>query len=524
VIERAIENWLTNTTERSYQAPFCQVLVRNGHRVLYSSTHGVGEEGKDVISIDKSGNCFAYQLKTGNINVSTWRLISGEVRELVELPVLHPSVDPKRRHRSILVTNGQITDGVRERINHMNDDNRRKRRRYSQLDVVERSALLRDFIDAQGGFIPNELRQFNLFLKFFLADGNDFLDKDAYFEFFNQSLSQSLPKPKSRARDAISSSVIVAACMLHPYERVGNHYALFEAWTCLAGLMIRCAHRTGLGDRDWRESLGIALSEVFRSLCALRDEAISKEHLLEGNLLGDGGLMYRARATLLMGCLAALGAHLHANAQQEGQEGAVLEFIQRNKALLWFWGESAFPHIFSVVKYLELKNQRDDASSLSRSLLNAVICSNSPRREVGIPNPYYAVNDVLESAYGVSSSRTDLGQFAGSSYCLPAIIEMLARRGERALLSHNWRQISHIGLREFKPDKLEDWFLWRVENGVNDEEFRGAPKSWSALLQQAKDLSALPELFREHAGLLRFFILACPHRANRHIIRLLDNA
>jgi hypothetical protein len=40
VIERAIENWLTRTNERNYQAALCQVLMHQGHRVLHSSVHG----------------------------------------------------------------------------------------------------------------------------------------------------------------------------------------------------------------------------------------------------------------------------------------------------------------------------------------------------------------------------------------------------------------------------------------------------------------------------------------------------
>lgn len=126
MLERAIENWLTNTNERSYQLAFCHLLIREGHKVLHVSSHRSLEQGKDIITIDSEGQCCAYQLKIGDINIPAWRNIREEVRELMELPVVHPSVDKVRIHKSFLVTNGEIGDEVRVQIDQMNDDNVRR--------------------------------------------------------------------------------------------------------------------------------------------------------------------------------------------------------------------------------------------------------------------------------------------------------------------------------------------------------------------------------------------------------------
>lgn len=50
------------------------------------------EQGKDIITIDKSGNYCAYQLKTGNIDLPKWREIRPEIEELIQLPIIHPSI------------------------------------------------------------------------------------------------------------------------------------------------------------------------------------------------------------------------------------------------------------------------------------------------------------------------------------------------------------------------------------------------------------------------------------------------
>lgn len=54
-IARAIENWLTDTKERDYQAPYCQVLSHQGHKILYNSRYGPLEAGKDIVTVDTNG-------------------------------------------------------------------------------------------------------------------------------------------------------------------------------------------------------------------------------------------------------------------------------------------------------------------------------------------------------------------------------------------------------------------------------------------------------------------------------------
>ena len=45
-------------------------------------------------------------LKTGNIDLKTWREIRGEIEELIQLPIVHPSVPKEDGHSSYLVCNG----------------------------------------------------------------------------------------------------------------------------------------------------------------------------------------------------------------------------------------------------------------------------------------------------------------------------------------------------------------------------------------------------------------------------------
>lgn len=522
MIERAIENWLSNTNERNYQVPFCQVLLHKGHKVIYVSSHRPMEQGKDIITIDSIGNYYAFQLKTGSIDLKRWRNILGEVKELIELPIIHPSVDKTKVHKSFLVTNGEITDEVRIQIDQINEDNQRKGREYSYLDVINGKALLKEFLDAEGEFIPKGLEDFRLFLELFLADGTDFLLKDKYFDFLNMAIFKDAPRQKSDAINGISSSVVIAAYLLNPYQIQRNYYALFEAWTCLTACMVRYAQKTGLKKEDWIDSLNLVISEIARNLSLLKDETLEREDFLEGSWLGDGGLLYRARATIVLGALATLEIYLHMADEKYIQDKKLLELIKDNIPILWFWGESAFPYFFSLIKYLELNNEGQIAQSLLNTLFLGIVNENSLRRPIGLANPYYSANDVLETVLGIDTGKIDFSQFSGSSYTLETMILMIARRNGREALEKNWRKLSHIQFKEFKPDNFEDTFVWRTEEGSNHAAFPKATRSWAELIKKANDLSEVPDLYLKYSELLHFFILVCPHRTNKLLIGLLD--
>src|SRR5271157_168157 len=80
---RIIENWLTSINERQYQLPFCQVLAADNETILYVSSHGPFEKGKDVITRTSEGEFRAYQLKARDLGLTEWRAIYGEIANLV---------------------------------------------------------------------------------------------------------------------------------------------------------------------------------------------------------------------------------------------------------------------------------------------------------------------------------------------------------------------------------------------------------------------------------------------------------
>lgn len=522
MIERAIENWLINAGERNYQIPFCQVLLSKGHKVIYVSSHRPMEQGKDIVTIDNEDNYCAYQLKTGKLDIPTWRRISGEIEELIELPIIHPSVDKSKPWKSFLVTNGEVIDEVRIQIDQRNDDNLRRQRGYSYLDIIDGHTLLGEFINSQGNFIPRKLEDFDAFLRLFLADGTDYLPKAKFFEFLNNTVLVNISNRQSDPIDAISSSVIITGYLLSPYQIQENHYALFEAWTALGACIVRHAEKSGIGKEDWIDSFRLVNFEIIRNLSLLKEETLARKDFLEGDWLGDGGLVYRARATIVLGTLATLELHFHSTDKEYVPDKRLLGLVKDSINTLWFWGESAFPCFFNLINYLEFNNEAEIARSLLDGVFLGLVGRNSDRAQTGLPNSYYSIIDVLGATLGTSTQKIDFGQFSGSSHILEAMILMIARRDGRSLLETNWGKLSHIQFEEFRPERIEDTFLWRANEGSNHSEFPKQTQSWAKLIQEARSTEGVPNLYSENLELLRFFILICPHRTNKSIIGLLD--
>jgi len=388
VIERAIENWLTKTNERNYQAAFCQVLMHEGHRVLFSSSHGPMAQGKDIITIAPDGRCHAYQTKTGDIGLSEWRAIAGEILELIELPVDYPGVDKAQIHRAFLVTNGTISDPVRVQINDRNEDNERKNRQHAYLQVIGRDSLLKSFVDAQGRFVPRELPDMRAFLELYLHEGRGLLPKEKLFAVLDRVAFGEQPIRRSDAVDAITSSLVVVTYLLNAFEQSQDYAAVAEGWAVLASSLVRYLSRHAVAEKHWRASLDLVVGEVSAKLTLLRADVISRADFLEGDIRVDGGLLLGARTLIVLGLLAFNELWRPQN-RPPGLDEAVLSLVRQHLARRFVWGDSAFPYLFHIIRFLEARGENAIALDQLGQLFVSVINSNVAAQGPIFPGPYY---------------------------------------------------------------------------------------------------------------------------------------
>lgn len=522
MIERAIENWLINTNERNYQLPFSQTLINEGHEILYVSTHGQLEEGKDICSLDSKGVANAFQLKTGNINLAQWRIIRGEVQELIELPIKHPRVDKRKIHKAFLVANGNINDTVLTRIQEINQDNKIKGRRWAYLDVINIHELLQRFIKAQGSFIPKEPEDFYLFLSIYLADGKNFLPKETFYNILLKLLPEKGITSKSDEIHAITSAPILVSYLLGPYQRAQNYYALFEAWVILALLLIRFVHKRRIPLKRWYCSYNLILGEMQRSIELLKEEVLKRKDFLEGDWHGDGGIVYKARVTLILGLISAYEIFRKQKEQKYCLDKNVLGLIRNNLSSFLLWGEAAFPCYFNVIKFLELSGESNLGQILLDQAFNAVLDNNGVNSPSGLPYFYYDSEIVIKALLGLSQGDINFSSFVGGSYILECIVEILARRNRKDLLEKNWRRISHILYHSFILRDPLDIFLWRTKNGINHSQYPGRTQSWGILRSCSSAKKRIPNIYKAHSDLLGFILIVLPHRQNTNLYYLAD--
>jgi hypothetical protein len=177
VQERVVENWLINTSERSMEVPFCQLLAGEGYRVVHLSRHGEMEQGKDILAIDPQGTPCAFQLKNASgkkITQGDWENIKAQIDRLVELPIRHPSVEEGVKHRAFLVVNGELDEPVRVEIVDRNKV--WKQKDYPELETILLGELQHRFNHLQSNFWPVELNDVKALLELFLANGKAYLN------------------------------------------------------------------------------------------------------------------------------------------------------------------------------------------------------------------------------------------------------------------------------------------------------------------------------------------------------------
>ncbi|MFA6461967.1 MAG: hypothetical protein WCV90_06915 [Candidatus Woesearchaeota archaeon] len=509
MIERAIEHWLINTNERNYQIPFCQVLIARGFEILYISPHGQLEFGKDIIAKDPNNNVWAYQLKTGNITLSVYDKIQREINDLMQCPCDHPNIDKKIPHKSYLVTNGDIKDDVFQRIDKINSTNKV----FSQLETINKDQLLKMFLDQQGIFLPKSFEGFGKFLHFFTKNGADFFPKKEFFQFISEDILIAEGQ-KSNKLNSIYSSVILTSYLLKNYQKMNNFFAQFEAWSVLLSTLIKYIEENSIIDSSIIQTLKLIRQNIDNTLQSIVNEFNERDNFLEGESLGDGKDVYRARVTILLGLVS-----LHSILNKDYNEKTKKKVIE-NLKFGWYWGESAFPYWFYIIKYLEKQKENKISDNYLKIFLEATLSNNGIRNKlIAYSNPYYDVSNIFNAIFNIEP--IDFNQFKGRSYAIEPLISMITRRDKRDLLEDNWRKISHIQFEKFMADSNYDLFNFWNKHGTNHSEFPVQKERWSNL-KLKYDTKVNNDFLEKYKLFLPFFFIVTQHRINEEIVRLLD--
>lgn len=507
-LERVIEDWLTRSDERSYQASFVSLLLRSGHTIKYVSKHSSLEFGKDIVSVSPSGELTAYQLKAGDIGLTSWRKMREEVFELSEVRYGSPTGRKRRPQRCFLVTTGTIHDPVQEQLRDHNEENREKN--FAPIEVVERPELVRMFMDVFTEFFPKAVGSFNDLVRVYLSDGAGPLDK----ALFCSVLQGVAPDQNSKTKTSrtLSNLVVAAEFASTPFRLSENHISIMDVWILTACRIVSLARHLGLKPGQWLPPLGLCRNALEASGTELLAELFKRPDYLQGDPLIDT-LVVPYRRTIALGYGAAvINAH-RILGEEMGQESRELLASLLKHAPLGVWGEGAWNYYANLALAISASPEgvwaaRDLTMSWLAGLLSLQIKE----------SPYWTLESQLSA---IASDRPEREQKPRESYSLGSATDMLCRRMWRQSLAQIWRKVSKRELADFVPNETEDYFDWFIEEGTTGVRILPIPGSWREL--RSASFAQRSDLFTDDDAWLLPLMLCCyPHRVSRRLTGELD--
>jgi len=450
------------------------------------SPQGPFEQGKDIITADAQEHAHGYQLKVGDISLARWRdEVKAEIDELLDVPIIHPSIDKRAPHRSHLVTTGNLADPVRRLIDDVNEA--RLRGSKGVLETETRGQLLKAFVEAHEDTLPKEVDDLRSFFELYTRPGQYNVPKEKLAKLLASVLPPlaegAAPTPRQVGR-AAASALLMASYLLATYEREQNHWAAAEGWAMTTAHLLAVAERHG-GSAGLTTTIGLSKTALFAAVGALKEEVLDRTAFFEPGMVD--GPFYRYRVAIMLGYLAAYQLAKKVRGDADWHDPKVNELIAELGQDLRLTGEAPIAHVLPVYWYLQASGEGEQAEALYTAVLSGVADAAS-NREGGLVSPYYEFDALLRADLGLLEEPVD-ESFALQSYVLRALVTIGARRGHRAPIADKWRKISKVHCSEFYQGSPAGFFVWREEEGELRSAFLQRTQSWAALQAEAQALA-----------------------------------
>ncbi len=523
MIERIIENWLINVNEKSFQTPFCQLLISEGYTVVHLSRHGPFEEGKDILAIDPDGIPCAFQLKGSNgrkISQTEWGKYVEQVVRLVEIPIEHPSIDKTLKRNVFFVLNGELEEEVRVEITKRNTD--WKSRNCPELDTILLGELTKRFSKMYTEIWPLNLSSEKDLLELYLNEGLGYLDKNKFSKFFEKFIIENKRSKKLEIQRLLAGSSLYCSIALTPFVKTQNHIALIEGWIIFLAFLISVIEENDLEEKYWVRTANLIEETIIASLENLYQEVIDKKILTTGNVLVDGPF-YRGRITWILSYLSAYYLQLLKNNDEIKIKEKLELFFLENFKNIYLWGEYAIPQLFSIMWGYHALGFIYRSNRLLYLIFKGVL--EKTINKDGLTPPYHNLGDIILNETMLSNHLKEF-KISERSYSLNSLIHLLTKQGYRGIIAENWQKISKIQLAEFIPSNSINFCLWHCESGSLNESIPNSLQSWKDLQTQANsiNLEIIPKYFRDRPEYLLLFLIVFPHRINSDVVKFLNDS
>lgn len=529
---KLVESWLDNQGERRYQPALIQLLISEGWKVLHNTRHGPLEYGKDVIARNPIGILCALQLK-GNPGS---RLTKNEAQGLipqfteaieVEIPTSYGR-KPNERHKTILVTNGEIDEEARELFDRVAE---RVKNPLCPCDDVEywaRGELLSRFSQKVQDIWPVTVEGLSEAIKIFGEDGLSTPLPERIAVSLRAAFGMFTPGMKAPEKSSkITSIFLLAEVLKSPWYRTENHHALFQI------SVIASVYALQFADVDKRLDLVRGYSDIALSHARdLVEECKRVEYASDANFAVRSPLsevdVFSERGRLIAEVVSAL---VLSGRFELAEKAYLRELIAGSFHPGSYWGQFVVPSM--IVRYWAWR--RLDATLVpDRALLSILSGYMFSAEQHQLPDrisnasEYYRFEHVLHSITGgLIGEVSDISKDDTRNHMSfgRALLQMLALRNWKQSCKAFWRRFSNK-MHGSTVVPMPDFFspLISVSGSTVSHQFYA--KQWNDLVNEAIDASQSPKLdqFGDLAWLAVSYLSVAPHRAEHEFIMALDDA
>ena len=532
--ERLVEGWLDSANERSYQAPFCQMLVADGHRIIHTTRHAPIEFGKDIITVNPDGVTCVFQLKGnpgGRLTLTQFNEIYAQLSQLATFQVDEPGV-PSGPHRSYLVTNGLVEEEVRLAIREFNKSLRRKRLGVAKLGVLQRGDLL-DMAKRLGHSLwPTEVAHTHNLLKCLVDDGKGFFPLATAHNLLAGLLcleEGSQQRIKSEAlRRRITSGALLTSIALKPFSLAENHYAVMSAWVFFAAYAVAACERHKVSfEKNAKAAVIIAREASLGALVRLAQEVVSRKSFLEGDVFVDSAV-FCARITLLKGLLSVLWFWCEDLGWPDSLERADVEkFLDDDQLHLDLWGEAAYPQLLAFYWYKRATQAGGSVELMLTELVRHTVAKGLNGRVVGLPAPYWNLDDVLRHRLScvVGSGNDPMRNESQGvrSFYAEGLLHLLVRTKRKEACRELWPDLTRISWTSFIPSERWGYCLLHAQEGSNIEVEPQLTETWASLEDAARSTACdhAPKALISNRYMHLLHLILLPHRGTPATLRCL---
>lgn len=537
MIERLVENWLTNASERSVQLPFCYILEQKGHKVIHLTRHHPIEFGKDVISVDQNNVFHAFQLKQGNISQKIFREILTQIHELCFFRLVHPKVPDNSEFIPYLVTTGNIDENVTRMIGDLNISLRSAGK--NELQVIVFGDLRQDFINLGANLWPSELPDYKRILEFALNNGESTFPKEKFINLIESMFELNIEdvgevKNLQKIKRVITSAAILASYCSINYQHKNNHIAVIECWGIFLSQVYALVTKHDIAPRNIKEDISISYQIILNNLHNLVDELSDRDDLFEGDIIFDRPF-YGYRATEILGFTSLFHLwHLHDKTATSDMTAKIQDIFNKYDKLSLVAGEFHIPYRFAA--YLSYRKMDSTYKPIFylKNIIDEIILSS--RNADGLPNPYYSFEQVipyflqneLRHTIGKNISlnlKTIDDSFKYNSFYLDGLSKAFARNNFKNEMRFLWPNISRFTFKYFHCHKPWHFLRFRNENlGYEKSYLPEMTKSWANLKEEAKiyETNNIPPLLLSNPVFSLLFLILFPHRVTPDFLLFLD--